>query len=252
MEDRGWLRQAVDDVVRDGARPRRRRRRRASCGSPPTRSCPGWRGPPTRSTRRCTRSTAATCRPARAGRRCAAWSTCCRPAATSTPSTPRPIPVPAGLGDRPGDGRLAARALPRRHRRVPALGRACRSGARRAMRTAGDDIAEVLALLGVRPVVGRRLAAGRPGWSRSRSTSWAGPGSTSPCASRGFFRDAFPHVVAMLDDAVPLVAGLDEPTTRTTCARTRRPTSPGTATGGGPRPGSSAPSRARTAPGCCR
>ncbi len=27
----------------------------------------------------------------------------------------------------------------------------------------------------------------------------------------GFFRDAFPHVVAMLDDAVRLVAGLDEP-----------------------------------------
>ena len=26
----------------------------------------------------------------------------------------------------------------------------------------------------------------------------------------GFFRDAFPHVVAMLDDAVRLVAGLDE------------------------------------------
>ena len=27
----------------------------------------------------------------------------------------------------------------------------------------------------------------------------------------GFFRDAFPHVIAMLDDAVTLVAGLDEP-----------------------------------------
>lgn len=27
----------------------------------------------------------------------------------------------------------------------------------------------------------------------------------------GFFRDAFPHVVTMLDDAVRLVAGLDEP-----------------------------------------
>ncbi|MCA1480988.1 cobaltochelatase subunit CobN, partial [Bradyrhizobium sp. NBAIM08] len=27
----------------------------------------------------------------------------------------------------------------------------------------------------------------------------------------GFFRDAFPHVVAMLDDAVKLVAGLEEP-----------------------------------------
>jgi len=27
----------------------------------------------------------------------------------------------------------------------------------------------------------------------------------------GFFRDAFPHVVTMLDDAVQLVANLDEP-----------------------------------------
>ena len=27
----------------------------------------------------------------------------------------------------------------------------------------------------------------------------------------GFFRDAFPHVVDLLDDAVQLVAGLDEP-----------------------------------------
>ena len=27
----------------------------------------------------------------------------------------------------------------------------------------------------------------------------------------GFFRDAFPHVVALLDDAVALVAALDEP-----------------------------------------
>ncbi|MDQ1653099.1 MAG: cobaltochelatase CobN, partial [Cryptosporangiaceae bacterium] len=27
----------------------------------------------------------------------------------------------------------------------------------------------------------------------------------------GFFRDAFPHVVSMLDDAVQLAAGLDEP-----------------------------------------
>ncbi|HET9128536.1 MAG TPA: cobaltochelatase subunit CobN, partial [Propionibacteriaceae bacterium] len=30
----------------------------------------------------------------------------------------------------------------------------------------------------------------------------------------GFFRDAFPHVVAMLDDAVAMVAGLDEPADR--------------------------------------
>ncbi len=78
-----------------------------------------------------------------------------------------------------------------------------------AMRTAGDDIAEVLALLGVRPVwddASRRVTTlavialaelGRPRIDVTVRIS-------------GFFRDAFPHVVAMLDDAVRLVAALDE------------------------------------------
>ncbi len=79
-----------------------------------------------------------------------------------------------------------------------------------AMRTSGDDIAEVLALLGVRPVwdeASRRVndlqvipldELGRPRIDVTVRIS-------------GFFRDAFPHVVAMLDDAVRLVAALDEP-----------------------------------------
>ena len=79
-----------------------------------------------------------------------------------------------------------------------------------AMRTSGDDIAEVLALLGVRPEwdeASRRVSTldvvpleelGRPRVDVTVRIS-------------GFFRDAFPHVVAMLDDAVRLVADLDEP-----------------------------------------
>ncbi|MGW5730056.1 cobaltochelatase subunit CobN [Nocardia beijingensis] len=79
-----------------------------------------------------------------------------------------------------------------------------------AMRTSGDDIAEVLALLGVRPVwdeASRRVRAldvislaelGRPRIDVTVRIS-------------GFFRDAFPHVLALLDDAVRLVADLDEP-----------------------------------------
>ncbi|MBF6322908.1 cobaltochelatase subunit CobN [Nocardia cyriacigeorgica] len=79
-----------------------------------------------------------------------------------------------------------------------------------AMRTSGDDIAEVLALLGVRPVwdeASRRVTTlevisleelGRPRIDVTVRIS-------------GFFRDAFPHVLALLDDAVRLVAGLDEP-----------------------------------------
>ncbi|HSV38734.1 MAG TPA: cobaltochelatase subunit CobN [Nocardioidaceae bacterium] len=79
-----------------------------------------------------------------------------------------------------------------------------------AMRTSGDDIAEVLALIGVQPQwdpASRRVndlqvipleELGRPRIDVTVRIS-------------GFFRDAFPHVVAMLDDAISLVAGLDEP-----------------------------------------
>jgi cobaltochelatase CobN len=79
-----------------------------------------------------------------------------------------------------------------------------------AMRTSGDDIAEVFALLGVRPVwdeASRRVAKlevidldelGRPRIDVTVRIS-------------GFFRDAFPHVLALLDDAVLMVAALDEP-----------------------------------------
>jgi cobaltochelatase CobN len=78
-----------------------------------------------------------------------------------------------------------------------------------AMRTAGDDIAEVLALLGVRPVwddASRRVVGltpiGLPELGRPRIDVTV--------RISGFFRDAFPHVVTMLDDAVQLVADLDE------------------------------------------
>ncbi|MFI5627232.1 cobaltochelatase subunit CobN [Nocardioides sp. NPDC051685] len=79
-----------------------------------------------------------------------------------------------------------------------------------AMRTSGDDVAEVLALLGVRPEwdeASRRIThldviplaeLGRPRIDVTVRIS-------------GFFRDAFPHVVSMLDDAVRMVADLDEP-----------------------------------------
>ena len=79
-----------------------------------------------------------------------------------------------------------------------------------AMRTSGDDVAEVLALLGVMPVwdeASRRVTSlelidlaelGRPRIDVTVRIS-------------GFFRDAFPHVVTMLDDAVALAAAADEP-----------------------------------------
>ncbi|TYB55973.1 cobaltochelatase subunit CobN [Nonomuraea sp. PA05] len=79
-----------------------------------------------------------------------------------------------------------------------------------AMRTAGDDVAEVLALLGVRPEwdeASRRVTRLEP----IPLAELARPRIDVTVRISGFFRDAFPHVVAMLDDAVRLVAALDEP-----------------------------------------
>ncbi len=78
------------------------------------------------------------------------------------------------------------------------------------MRTKGDDIAEILYLMGVRPrweprsgrVTGLELISleelGRPRVDVTLRIS-------------GFFRDAFPNIVGLLDDAVKMVAGLEEP-----------------------------------------
>jgi cobaltochelatase CobN len=80
-----------------------------------------------------------------------------------------------------------------------------------AMRTSGDDIAEVLALLGVRPVwddASRRITGMEP----IGLAELGRPRIDVTVRISGFFRDAFPHVVTMLDDAVRLAAGLDEPT----------------------------------------
>jgi cobaltochelatase CobN len=79
-----------------------------------------------------------------------------------------------------------------------------------AMRTSGDDIAEVLALLGVRPVwddASRRITGLEP----MPLDELGRPRIDVTVRISGFFRDAFPHVVTMLDDAVTLVAALDEP-----------------------------------------
>ncbi|WP_445165565.1 cobaltochelatase subunit CobN [Mycolicibacterium sp. Dal123E01] len=79
-----------------------------------------------------------------------------------------------------------------------------------AMRTSGDDIAEVLALLGVRPVwddASRRVID----LEAISLEELDRPRIDVTVRISGFFRDAFPHVVTMLDDAVRLVAGLDEP-----------------------------------------
>jgi cobaltochelatase CobN len=78
------------------------------------------------------------------------------------------------------------------------------------MRTAGDDIAEVLALLGIRPIwdeASRRVTS----LEAIPLAELKRPRIDVTMRISGFFRDAFPHVVTLLDDAVRLAAGLDEP-----------------------------------------
>ena len=78
-----------------------------------------------------------------------------------------------------------------------------------AMRTQGDDAAQVLALLGVRPTwheASRRVT----GLQVVPLEELGRPRIDVTLRISGFFRDAFPHLIALLDDAVTMVAALDE------------------------------------------
>ena len=78
-----------------------------------------------------------------------------------------------------------------------------------AMRTQGDDVAEILALLGVRPTwhpESKRVT----GIEVIPLAELGRPRIDVTVRISGFFRDAFPHLVNLLDDAVAAVAALDE------------------------------------------
>ncbi|RCW39804.1 cobaltochelatase CobN subunit [Halopolyspora algeriensis] len=78
-----------------------------------------------------------------------------------------------------------------------------------AMRTQGDDIAEILWLLGCRPTwddASRRVT----GFEIVPVDELGRPRIDVVMRISGFFRDAFPHVVSLVDDAVQAVARLDE------------------------------------------
>ncbi|MFN6323911.1 MAG: cobaltochelatase subunit CobN, partial [Aphanizomenon sp.] len=89
------------------------------------------------------------------------------------------------------------------------------------MRTGGDDLAEALALLGVKPVwdgVARRVidfeilplaVVGRPRVDVTLRIS-------------GFFRDAFPNLITLFDQAVKAVSALNEPADQNPLADTVR------------------------------
>jgi cobaltochelatase CobN len=79
-----------------------------------------------------------------------------------------------------------------------------------AMRTQGDDIAEILALLGVKPVwneESRRVV----GLKVIPLEELGRPRIDVTVRISGFFRDAFPNLISFLDDAFITVANLDEP-----------------------------------------
>lgn len=82
-----------------------------------------------------------------------------------------------------------------------------------AMRTAGDDVAEAMALLGIRPVwddASRRVT----GLEAVPYEELGRPRIDVTLRISGFFRDAFPHTIGLLDDAVRLAASLEEPADR--------------------------------------
>lgn len=109
-------------------------------------------------------------------------------------------------------GRKLADALLERHRRetgeLPRMVGLVAWGTA-AMRTQGDDVAEILALLGVRPTwhpESRRVT----GIEVIPLAELGRPRIDVTVRISGFFRDAFPHLVRLLDDAVAAVAALDE------------------------------------------
>ncbi len=78
------------------------------------------------------------------------------------------------------------------------------------MRTGGDDIAQALALLGVRPIWEAETRRPRD-LEIIPLTELGRPRIDVTLRVSGFFRDAFPALMHLFDDAVQRVANLDEP-----------------------------------------
>ena len=106
-----------------------------------------------------------------------------------------------------------------------------------AMRTQGDDVAEILALLGVRPTWHPRVAPGHGHRGRAAARSSAGRGSTSPCASRASSATRSRTSSRCSTTRSARVAALDEPDDRTSSPRTRAPTPSGSRRELGAEPG---------------
>jgi cobaltochelatase CobN len=78
------------------------------------------------------------------------------------------------------------------------------------MRTGGDDVAQALALMGVQPIWER--ASGRvTGFEIMPASVLDRPRVDVTLRISGFFRDAFPGLIDLVDSAARAVAALDEP-----------------------------------------
>jgi len=89
------------------------------------------------------------------------------------------------------------------------------------MRTGGDDIAQALALMGVKPTwdaANRRVT----GFEIIPATALGRPRVDVTLRISGFFRDAFPQLVALVDSAARAVMALDEPADQNSAAARAR------------------------------
>jgi cobaltochelatase CobN len=79
------------------------------------------------------------------------------------------------------------------------------------MRTGGDDIAQALALMGVQPVWDQNAHRGVTGFEIMPLGVLGRPRVDVVFRVSGFFRDAFPAQVNLIDSAARAIAALDEP-----------------------------------------
>ncbi len=121
---------------------------------------------------------------------------------------PRKIPTPAAweMGKKLGD-KLIERYLRDTGRYPDTIGIIIWGGS--TMRTGGDDIAEVLYLLGVRPVW-NRYSMDITGLEIIPLSELKRPRLDVVPRISGFFRDAFPGLIELMDRAIKMVACLQE------------------------------------------
>ena len=222
MELRGWQADA-----RAGRRRRRARRRPANRSSAPAvrgrpRWCPGWRA----TTDELDDVLHALDGGLRAGRaerlaRSAALVNVLPTGRNFYSVDPKAVPVPARLGGR--RSRWPTRCSPATAP-TPATGRASVGlsvWGTAAMRTRATTSPRCWPCSGCRPVWDDARGGSRA-WRSSRSTELGRPRIDVTVRISGFFRDAFPHVVDMLDDAVGWSPASTSPPTGNLRPRPRR------------------------------